>query len=71
MIVTVRTTKAGMSNAYFESIKFGLDFERHADDTFDIIVHDQSMLDYVLKSCNGTIVAKQDVMGMFPYGEVS
>lgn len=68
MIVTVKTSKAGMSNAYFESIKFGLDFEAYADNTFDVIVHSQPMLDYVLKACNGTIVAKQDVMGMFPYG---
>lgn len=68
MIVTVKTTKAGMSNAYFESIKFGLDFEKHADNTFDIIVHDQAMLDYVVKACNGTIIAKQDVVGMYPYG---
>jgi|APCry1669188970_1035186.scaffolds.fasta_scaffold51507_2 hypothetical protein len=68
MIVTVKTSKAGMSNAYFESIKFGLDFEKHADDTFDLIVHDDKMLEYVLKSCNGTVLAKQDVVGMYPYG---
>ena len=68
MIVTVKTSKAGMSNAYFESIKFGLDFEKHADDIFDLIVHDDKMLEYVLKSCNGTVLAKQDVVGMYPYG---
>ena len=68
MIVTVKTSKAGMSNAYFESIKFGLDFEKHADGTFDLIVHDDKMLDYVLKSCNGEVIAKQDVVGMYPYG---
>lgn len=60
MIVTVKTSKAGMAKAWFESIKYGLDFEPHADNTFDITVHRNDQLDGIMSACAGEIVARQN-----------
>ena len=61
MIATVRTKgRSSLVIANFEAMKFGLDFEPHADNTFDITVHDNVMLDHIVKKCNGTVIATQD-----------
>lgn len=60
MIVTIKTKRSKMPFAKFEALKFGLDFEAHADDTFDLTVHDNTMLDHIVKSCSGTVIAKQN-----------
>jgi len=60
MIVTIKTNKAGMAKAWFESVKYGLDFEAHADNTFDLTVYRDDQLNSIVSACAGSIVAKQN-----------
>jgi hypothetical protein len=59
MIVNIKTNKAGMVKANFEAMKFGLEFEPYADNTFDVTVYDNVVLDHILKKCNGTITRQE------------
>ena len=68
MIVNIRTSRAGMTKAGFEAMKFGLDFTPYADNTFDVTVHDSVMLEHIVKQCDGTVLAKQNYVA---FGGVS
>jgi hypothetical protein len=59
MIVNIKTTRAGMAKANFEALKFGLEFEPYSDNTFDVTVYDNIVLDHLLKKCNGTITRQE------------
>jgi len=59
VIATIKTNRAGMVTAWMESIKYGLEFEPHADNTFDLTVHRDDQLDKIVSACAGSIIAKQ------------
>lgn len=61
MIVTIRTPDTNHQGiGIFEALKFGLETERYADNTFDLVVHDMSKANMIANSCRGKILSIVD-----------
>lgn len=61
MIVTIQapdsnSLKAGLWEA---SMMMGLETEKHEGNTFDVIIHEQRKLDFLLSKCSGRVIATE------------
>ena len=68
MIATIKApTKSAMTNGLFKAMTLGVEAESYADNTFDIVVHDQIKADLIASAARGKIVAVTDKTPIFSY----
>jgi hypothetical protein len=61
MIATIQTASTSMQGVgIFEAMKFGLETERYADNTFDLVAHDMDKVMAIATKCNGKILSIND-----------
>lgn len=61
MIVTIQTSSANAKAlGLFEAMKYGLEAEPYADNSFDLISQDMDKVKAIANYCNGKIVSVFD-----------
>jgi 2-keto-3-deoxy-L-rhamnonate aldolase RhmA len=68
MIATIKSpSKSSMKNGLWQAMMLGIEAEPYADNSFDIVVHDQTKADLIAKAAHGKIVAVTEKSPIFSY----
>jgi hypothetical protein len=68
MIATIQSpTINDLKRGLWEAMNMGVEYDVYPDNTFSIVVHQQSRADAIATAANGKIIAVVDKMPIRPY----